>query len=63
MIRTDQVEAMQRTLTERGLYGDKIDGNAGMLTRATLGAYQQANGLKLDGWPAAEVLAYMQKEK
>jgi hypothetical protein len=34
-----------------------------MLTRAALGAYQKANGLKLDCWPTAEVLADMQKRK
>ena len=62
-LRSEQVEAMQRTLTARGLYGDKIDGKAGMLTRAALGAYQKANGLKLDCWPTAEVLAHMQKKK
>lgn len=62
-LRTEQVEAMQRTLTERGLYGDKIDGKAGMLTRAALGAYQKASGLKLDCWPTAEVLADMQRRK
>jgi lytic murein transglycosylase len=60
-LRTEQVEAMQRTLTERRLYSDKIDGKAGMLTRAALGAYQKANGLTLDCWPTAEVLAHMQK--
>ena len=47
---------MQRELTRRGLYQDKIDGKAGMLTRAALGAYQKANGLKLDCWPAQSVL-------
>ena len=46
-----QVEAMQSTLTKLGLYNDKIDGKAGMLTRAALGAYQKANGLKVDCWP------------
>ena len=51
---------MQRTLTGQGLYRDKIDGKAGMLTRAALGAYQKANGLKLDCWPTAAVLAHMQ---
>ena len=59
-LRTEQVEAMQRTLTERGFYKDKIDGKAGMLTRAALGAYQKANGLKLDCWPTGAVLAHMQ---
>jgi lytic murein transglycosylase len=62
-LRTGQVEAMQRMLTERGLYKDKIDGKAGMLTRAALGAYQKANGLKLDCWPTAAVLADMQRRR
>jgi lytic murein transglycosylase len=59
-MKTAQVEAMQRRLTELGLYRDKIDGKAGMLTRAALGAYQRANGLKLDCWPTAAVLGHMQ---
>jgi lytic murein transglycosylase len=62
-LRTEQVEAMQRTLTARGLYGDKSDGKAGMLTRAALGAYQKANGLTLDCWPTADVLEHMQQKK
>jgi peptidoglycan hydrolase-like protein with peptidoglycan-binding domain len=60
-LRTVQVEMMQRRLTELGLYKDKIDGKAGMLTRAALGAYQKANGLKLDCWPTPEVLTHMQR--
>jgi lytic murein transglycosylase len=59
-LRTEQVEAMQRVLAERGLYRDKIDGKAGMLTRSALGEYQKANRLKLDCWPTADVLAHMQ---
>ena len=59
-LKTVQVEAMQKKLTELGIYGDKIDGKAGMLTRAALGAYQKANGLKLDCWPTAAVLSHMQ---
>jgi len=59
-LRTEQVEAMQRTLAERDIYKDKIDGKAGMLTRAALGQYQKANGLKLDCWPTAAVLTHMQ---
>jgi lytic murein transglycosylase len=62
-LRTEQVEAMQKTLTERGLYRDKIDGKAGMLTRAALGEYQKANGLKLDCWPTAAVLTHMQARR
>ena len=60
-LRTAQVETMQRTLTRLGLYKDKIDGKAGMLTRAALGAYQKANRLKLDCWPTAAVLEDMQR--
>ena len=50
------VEAMQQHLTRIGLYKDKIDGKAGMLTRAALGAYQKSAGLKLDCWPSEAVL-------
>ena len=59
-LKTVEVEAMQRVLTERGFYKDKVDGRAGMLTRAALGAYQKANGLRLDCWPTAAVLGHMQ---
>jgi peptidoglycan hydrolase-like protein with peptidoglycan-binding domain len=61
-LRTAQVESMQRTLTKAGLYKDKIDGKAGMLTRAALGAYQKANRLKVDCWPTAAVLDDMQRK-
>jgi len=59
LMRTADVEAMQKDLTARGFYQDKIDGKAGMLTRAALGAYQKANGLKLDCWPTSAVLDHM----
>src|SRR5262245_26337589 len=59
-LRTAQVETMQRTLTKLGLYKDKIDGKAGMLTRSALGAYQKANHIKVDCWPTAAVLEDMQ---
>jgi lytic murein transglycosylase len=57
---TAALDQMQRILTAKGYYHDKIDGKAGMLTRAALGAYQKRNGLKLDCWPTAAVLAHMQ---
>jgi lytic murein transglycosylase len=59
-LRTREVEEMQRTLTKLGIYKDKVDGKAGMLTRAALGEYQKKNGLKVDCWPTAAVLAHMQ---
>jgi lytic murein transglycosylase len=55
-LRTADVEAMQRHLTRIGLYADKIDGKAGMKTRAALGAYQKKAGLKVDCWPSETVL-------
>jgi lytic murein transglycosylase len=55
-LRTADVEAMQRGLTRIGLYKDKIDGKAGMLTRSALGAYQKKAGLKVDCWPSDTVL-------
>jgi len=55
-LRTVDVEAMQRHLTRIGLYADKIDGKAGMKTRAALGAYQKSAGLKVDCWPGEAVL-------
>ena len=60
-LRTAQVETMQRTLTKLGLYKDKIDGKAGMLTRSALGAYQKANRIKVDCWPTAAVLDDMHR--
>jgi lytic murein transglycosylase len=60
-LKTRDVESMQQRLTALGLYKDKIDGKAGMLTRAALGTYQKANGLKLDCWPTTAVLEHMRK--
>jgi lytic murein transglycosylase len=58
-MRTADVETMQKDLTARGFYADRIDGKAGMLTRSAVGAYQKANSLTLDCWPAAVVLDHM----
>ena len=60
-LKTTDVETMQKRLTALGLYKDKIDGKAGMLTRAALGAYQKKNGLKVDCWPTAAVLEHMRR--
>jgi lytic murein transglycosylase len=60
---SSDLDRMQQILTERGYYHDKIDGKAGMLTRAALGDYQKRNGLKVDCWPTAAVLQQMQAGK
>jgi lytic murein transglycosylase len=57
---TTDLDRMQQILTARGYYHDKIDGKAGMLTRAALGDYQKRNGLKVDCWPSAAVLQQME---
>jgi membrane-bound lytic murein transglycosylase B len=60
-LKTREVEIMQERLTALGLYQDKVDGKAGMLTRAALGAYQKTNGLTVDCWPTAAVLEHMRR--
>jgi lytic murein transglycosylase len=55
-LKTASVEAMQRHLTRLGFYRDKIDGKAGMLTRAAVGAHQKAAGLPVDCWQSEAVL-------
>ncbi|MBN9585400.1 MAG: lytic transglycosylase [Afipia sp. 62-7] len=58
-LRSADVEAMQKHLTRLGLYASKLDGKAGMQTRAALGAYQKKAGLTVDCWPSADVLRAM----
>jgi lytic murein transglycosylase len=60
-LKTKEVESMQQRLTALGLYKDKIDGKAGMLTRAALGTYQKNNRLAVDCWPTAAVLDHMRR--
>jgi len=60
-LKTRDVETMQHRLTALGLYRDKIDGKAGMLTRAALGAYQKKAGMTVDCWPTPAVLERMRR--
>ena len=55
-LRTADVEAMQRSSRASASTSDKLDGKAGMQTRAALGAYQKSAGLKVDCWPSEAVL-------
>jgi hypothetical protein len=57
---TRDLNRMQELLTAHGYYHDKIDGKAGMKTRAALGEYQKRNALKVDCWPSAALLAHME---
>jgi lytic murein transglycosylase len=53
------IEALQTRLQAQGYAVSKIDGKAGMNTRALVGAYQRANGLKVDCWPSEALLSHM----
>ena len=57
---TRDLDRMQEILTRRGYYHDRIDGKAGMKTRAALGEYQKRYGLKVDCWPTAALLVHME---
>jgi len=50
------IEEIQRRLGERGYAIAKIDGKAGMNTRALIGAYQKKSGLEVDCWPSEALL-------
>ena len=62
-LRSADVEAMQKHLAGIGLYNSKLDGKAGMQTRAALGSYQKKAGLKVDCWPSADVLRTMRSQR
>jgi lytic murein transglycosylase len=61
MIATHDIEEIQERLRAQGLPIEKVDGKAGMNTRMLIGRYQQAQGLKVDCWPAAGVLDHLRK--
>ena len=52
-------EELQKRLANAGFYDGKPDGNIGSGTKAGILAYQQAAGLKPDGYPSKELLDYM----
>jgi lytic murein transglycosylase len=55
------IEELQTRLQAEGYSVAKIDGKAGMNTRAMVGAYQKANGLKVDCWPSEPLLTHIRK--
>ena len=57
------IEEIQKRLQARGYDIAKIDGKAGMNTRALIGAYQQASRLKVDCWPSEAVLAHLRGKR
>jgi lytic murein transglycosylase len=57
------IEEIQTRLQAQGYAIAKIDGKAGMNTRALIGAYQQANRLKTDCWPSEALLAHLRRKE
>jgi lytic murein transglycosylase len=53
------IEEIQKQLQTRGYPVAKVDGKAGMNTRALIGAYQQASKLKVDCWPSEALLTHL----
>ncbi len=55
------IAEIQERLKEAGYAISKVDGKAGMNTRALLGAYQRANRLSVDCWPSEEILRRLRR--
>ena len=53
------IAEIQQRLQARGYAISKIDGKAGMNTRALIGAYQEASRLRVDCWPSAALLTHL----
>ena len=61
LLKTSEVEELQRQLTVKGFYKDKVDGFAGSRTRTAVGLYQKSRALKADCWPTRETLLHIRK--
>jgi lytic murein transglycosylase len=53
------IEEIQERLQARGYAISKVDGKAGMNTRALIGDYQSASRLKVDCWPSEALLRHL----
>ncbi len=53
------IEEIQERLQARGYAIAKVDGKAGMNTRALIGDYQHASRLKVDCWPSEALLGHL----
>jgi len=56
------IEEIQERLRVLGFAVAKVDGKAGMNTRALIGAYQQGSKLKVDCWPTEALLAHLRAQ-
>jgi hypothetical protein len=53
------IEEIQERLQAHGFAISKVDGKAGMNTRALIGDYQSASRLKVDCWPSEALLRHL----
>lgn len=58
---TRGIEEIQEKLQARGYAISKVDGKAGMNTRALIGDYQYASRLKVDCWPSEALLGHLRR--
>ncbi len=56
------IEEIQQRLQDRGFAIAKVDGKAGMNTRALIGAYQQGSKLAVDCWPTEALLTHLRAQ-
>jgi hypothetical protein len=53
------IQEIQTSLQKAGYEVAKIDGKAGMNTRALIGQYQKASSLKVDCWPSEAMVKHL----
>ena len=58
----EQREEIQRLLIKKGYDVGEVDGVLGSRTRRAVKAYQQANGLKADGFPTLSILKRLRED-
>ena len=55
-------EELQGALLSQGFYDGKVDGNIGSGTKASILAFQSANGLTQDGYASKELLLFLRRK-
>ena len=55
-------EELQGALLSRGFYDGNVDGNIGSGTKASIVAFQSANGLTQDGYASKELLLFLRRK-
>lgn len=60
--KNDNVRRLQQALTQLGYYSGTIDGSYGKGTQAAVTAYQQANGLSVDGIAGSATIALLESQ-